>query len=120
MAHEREQEQDCIFCRIAAGEFGTEFVYESDSVVAFNDLAPQADTHVLLIPRRHVSSVAAVNRADDTLLGDLVAAATSVATDRKLNDTGYRLLTNHGPDAGQTVLHLHLHLLGGNALGPLG
>ncbi|MDQ3656035.1 MAG: histidine triad nucleotide-binding protein [Chloroflexota bacterium] len=120
MAHERDQEQDCIFCRIAAGEFDTEFVYESDTVVAFDDLAPQAETHVLVIPRRHIASIAAVDRGHDSLLGELVAAATSVASDRKLNDSGYRLLTNHGPDAGQTVMHLHLHLLGGNALGPLG
>lgn len=120
MAHERDQEQDCLFCRIAAGEFDTKFVYESDTVVAFNDLAPQADTHVLVIPRRHIASIAAVGRDDDSLLGELVAASASVAKDRKLSDSGYRLLTNHGPDAGQTVLHLHLHLLGGNALGPLG
>ena len=120
MAHEREQEQDCIFCRIAAGDFDTKFVYESDSVVAFNDLAPQAETHVLVIPRQHIASVAAISREHDTLLGELVAAATSVARDRKLEESGYRLLTNHGPDAGQTVLHLHLHLLGGNSLGPLG
>lgn len=120
MAHEREQEQDCMFCRIAAGDFDTTFVYESDTVVAFNDLAPQAETHVLVIPRQHIVSIAAVGREHDTLLGDLVAAATGVASDRKLNESGYRLLTNHGEDAGQTVTHLHMHLLGGNALGPLG
>ncbi len=113
-------DQDCIFCRIAAGEFGTEFVYESPDVVAFNDLSPQAPTHVLVIPRRHISSVAALNRDDDVLLGELVAAAGSIAQDRGLGTSGYRLLTNHGPDAGQTVFHMHLHLLGGNELGPLG
>ncbi len=115
-----EQEQDCIFCRIAAGELGTAFVYESDAVVAFDDLAPQAETHVLVIPRRHLPSIAAVGREHDALLSELVAAANQVARERNLADSGYRILTNHGPDAGQTVHHLHLHLLGGNALGPLG
>jgi histidine triad (HIT) family protein len=113
-------EQDCIFCRIANGEFGTEFVFESDTVVAFNDLAPQAATHVLVVPRRHISSIAEIGREDDALLGEIVAAASSVARDRGLDESGYRILTNHGPDAGQTVFHLHLHLLGGNVLGPLG
>jgi len=116
----QELEQDCIFCRIAAGELGTAFVYESDSVVAFDDLVPQAKTHVLVIPRSHVSSVAAVSREHDALLGELVAAANSIAKARGLEETGYRVLANHGPDAGQTVFHLHVHLLGGNALGPLG
>lgn len=120
MTQEQEQEQDCIFCRIAAGELGTTFVYESEAVVAFDDLTPQADTHVLVIPRRHFPSVASVGRDDDALLGELFAAANHVALERRLGDSGYRLLTNHGRDAGQTVHHLHLHLLGGNALGPLG
>src|SRR5918998_106896 len=113
-------EQDCIFCRIAAGEMNTGFVQENDHVVAFDDLAPKAETHVLVVPRRHVSSIAAVNREDDALIGEMVAVAQAVARDRGLEESGYRLLTNHGEDAGQTVLHLHLHLLGGNTLGPLG
>ncbi len=115
-----DETRDCLFCRIAAGEFGTEFVYESDSVVAFNDLAPQAGTHVLVIPRVHLPSIAALDRDRDALLGELVAAATGIAHQRGIDDSGYRLLTNVGPDAGQTIFHLHLHLLGGNALGPLG
>lgn len=113
-------EQDCIFCRIAGGELGTEFEYESAEVVAFNDLAPQAPTHVLVVPRRHLPSVASLTRDDDTLLGELVAAASSVARERGLHESGYRILTNHGRDAGQTVFHLHLHMLGGDQLGPLG
>ncbi len=114
-----EPKQDCIFCRIAAGEFGTDFAFESESVVAFNDLAPQAETHVLVIPRMHMTSIADLGREHDSLLGELVAAATTVAAERNLDLSGYRLLTNHGQDAGQTVMHLHLHLLGGNELGPL-
>lgn len=113
------QEQNCIFCRIAAGDFDTKYVYESETAVAFDDLAPQAETHVVVIPRTHLTSVAALDREHDGLLGELVAAANQVARDRGLGDSGYRLITNHGPDAGQTVFHLHLHLLGGNALGPL-
>jgi histidine triad (HIT) family protein len=112
--------QDCIFCRIVAGEFGTEFVHVSDQVVAFDDVSPQADVHVLVVPRRHITSIAAVGRDDDALLGELVAVANQIARERRIVDSGYRLLTNHGPDAGQTVHHLHVHLLGGKTLGPLG
>lgn len=115
-----DETRDCLFCRIAAGEFGTEFVYESDSVVAFNDLDPQAETHVLVIPRAHLSSITALDRDQDALVGELVAAAAGIARQCGIEGSGYRLLTNVGPDAGQTVFHLHLHLLGGNALGPLG
>jgi histidine triad (HIT) family protein len=110
---------DCIFCRIAAGELGTAFVYESDEVVAFDDLAPQATTHVLVVPRRHLTGIAEVGGDDATLLSELVAAANLVAQQRGIAKSGYRVLTNNGPDAGQTVNHLHLHLLGGNQLGPL-
>jgi histidine triad (HIT) family protein len=98
----------------------TTFVYESEAVVAFEDLAPQAETHVLVIPRQHIPSVDAVAHDHQSLLSELVAAATHIARDRGVDRTGYRLLTNHGQDAGQTVFHLHFHLLGGNALGPLG
>ncbi len=113
-------DETCIFCRIAAGEFGTTFLYESDDVVAFEDLAPQARTHVLVVPRRHIPGIADVGVDDGKLLAELVTAANGIARDRGLDATGYRLLTNNGPDAGQTVMHLHLHLLGGNELAPLG
>jgi histidine triad (HIT) family protein len=113
-------ETDCIFCRIAAGEFGTEFLYESENVVAFNDLSPVAGTHVLVIPRRHVASVAELGPDDTHLLGEVMAAANKVAADRGIVESGYRILTNHGKDAGQSVFHLHFHLLGGNELAPLG
>ena len=113
-------DESCIFCRIAAGEFGTAFLYESNDVVAFEDLAPQAKTHVLVVPRRHVSGIADVGASDGGLLAEMVTAANGIAQNRGLDATGYRLLTNNGPDAGQTVMHLHLHLLGGNELAPLG
>lgn len=114
------EHDDCIFCKIAAGAFGTEFLYESEQVVAFNDLGPQASTHVLVIPRRHVANITELTRGDDALLGELMQAASQVARDRGIDASGFRVLTNTGPDAGQTVFHLHLHVLGGNELGPLG
>lgn len=111
--------EDCIFCRIAAGELGTPFLIETDSVVAFDDLAPQAPTHVLIVPKRHVPSIAVLTRDHDALLGELVDVANRVAEQREIAETGFRLLTNAGPDAGQTVFHMHWHLLGGRALGAL-
>lgn len=112
-------ERDCIFCQIAAGKFGTLFLVETDSVVAFDDLAPQAPTHVLIVPKRHLTSIAALDREHDPLLGDILETANQVATQRGIDDSGFRLLTNVGPDAGQTVFHLHWHLLGGRPLGAL-
>ena len=113
-------ERDCIFCRIAAGELGTEFVHETERVVAFNDIAPAARTHVLVVPKRHLGSVAELGTGEQDLLAELIDVANAVARERGLDATGYRLLTNHGADAGQTVQHVHFHLLGGNPLGPLG
>ena len=112
--------QDCIFCRIASGELGTEFVRETDSVVAFNDIAPAAATHVLVVPRRHLGSVAELGQHEQGILADLIDVANAVARERGLDKSGYRVLTNHGTDAGQTVQHVHFHVLGGNTLGPLG
>jgi histidine triad (HIT) family protein len=119
MEDEMTDEQECIFCRIAAGEFGTKLLYESDSVLAFEDLSPQAATHVLVIPRRHLASAADLRAEDGELLAEMVMAANGIAKARGIDASGYRLLTNVGADAGQTVMHLHLHLLGGNELGPL-
>lgn len=110
---------DCIFCKIAAGAFGTAFAAESEPAVAFDDLSPQAPVHVLIVPKAHRASIAALTPADGDLLGDMIALANQVARDRGIDESGYRLLTNVGPDAGQTVFHLHMHLLGGRELGPL-
>jgi histidine triad (HIT) family protein len=115
-----ESERDCIFCKIADGSLATEFVVETEEVVAFRDIAPQAPTHVLIVPRRHIADLAALSRDDDALLGAMVDVARRVAMREGINESGFRLLTNVGPDAGQTVLHLHWHLLGGAPLGPLG
>ncbi|HZB97068.1 MAG TPA: histidine triad nucleotide-binding protein [Candidatus Sulfotelmatobacter sp.] len=107
---------DCIFCRIAAGEISADIVHQDDLAVALRDLNPQAPTHILVIPRRHVSSVAELGEGDEQMLLRLLSVATSLAREEGL-DQGYRLVTNVGPDAGQTVHHLHLHLLGGRRMG---
>ncbi len=111
---------DCIFCKIVSGSLRTELLVEGDGVVAFRDIAPQAPTHVLIIPKRHIVDLNALSRADDLLLGEIAAVATEVAKAEGIDESGFRLVTNVGPDAGQTVHHLHFHLLGGAPLGPLG
>jgi histidine triad (HIT) family protein len=102
----------CLFCRIAAGELNTEFLYADDRVVAFRDIQPQAPVHVLLIPRSHTDALAASQ--DEAILGHLLGAARVTAAKLGLSD--YRLVINNGPTAGQSVFHLHLHLLGGRPM----
>jgi histidine triad (HIT) family protein len=103
---------DCIFCTIAAGQLGTKFVYQDPAVVAFRDLNPQAPVHVLIIPRRHVARVSDVKAEDLNIFVDIHRAAQIIADQEKIS-SGFRLITNNGPDAGQTVDHLHYHLLAG-------
>jgi histidine triad (HIT) family protein len=110
---------DCLFCRIVAGEVPADVVAQTDRTIAFRDIAPQAPTHVLVVPRDHHSDTAACLVADPALLTDVLATAVDVARAEGL-DGGYRLLTNTGEAAGQTVHHLHVHVLGGRALGALG
>lgn len=105
---------DCIFCRIAAGEIPAHLVFSNDHVVAFRDTNPQAPTHVLVIPRDHVAS-AHEPPGDGQMLDELFAAIRRIADDEGLS-SGYRVVTNIGPDAGQTVPHLHFHLLGGRPM----
>jgi histidine triad (HIT) family protein len=107
---------ECLFCRIASGALPAARVYEDDAVLAIRDINPQAPVHVLLLPRRHLTSVVDA-AADPALLGRLAAAAVEVARREGIAERGFRLLTNAGPDAGQTVAHLHFHLLGGRAMG---
>ncbi len=107
---------DCLFCRIARGELGTEFVAESEHNVAFRDLQPQAPVHVLVVPRRHVASLREVGPEDGAMTADALALAARVAAEQGLHAGGYRVITNDGPDAGQTVGHLHFHVLGGARL----
>ena len=106
---------DCLFCRIVAGEVPATVVAETERTVAFRDVSPQAPTHVLVVPREHHDDLAACAAADPGLLSDVLVAAVAVAQDQGLSG-GYRVLTNTGADAGQTVHHLHVHVLGGRPL----
>ncbi len=106
----------CLFCSIAEGSIPSAKVYEDEKVYAFKDIAPQAPVHVLIIPKKHIESAQAVTEEDNELLCSMFAAARHIARELGVDKTGYRLITNVGADAGQTVPHLHLHLLGGKAL----
>lgn len=107
---------DCLFCKIADGRIPSDRVYEDDEVVAFRDIDPQAPVHVLVIPRRHIESADALAAADAATVMAMFAAAQRVARALGVAESGYRLVTNIGADAGQSVQHLHLHLLGGRSL----
>jgi histidine triad (HIT) family protein len=107
---------NCIFCRIAAHEIPAEIVRESDRVVAFRDTNPQAPTHILLIPKEHVTSVAELGDDHGGILAEIVQAASQLASADGVDGSGWRLVTNVGPDAGQSVFHLHFHLLGGRPM----
>jgi histidine triad (HIT) family protein len=104
---------DCIFCRIARGEIPARLAWQDEEIVAFHDLNPQAPTHVLLIPRRHIATLLEAGDDDVALLGRLQAAAVAVAKQLGLAESGFRLVTNCLESAGQSVFHLHVHLLGG-------
>jgi len=106
---------DCIFCRIARGEDPANILYQDDDVTAFRDLHPQAPVHILIVPNRHVVGVAQVEPEDAALLGKLFVVARQLAEREKIVN-GYRLVVNNGPRAGQSVFHLHVHLLGGRRL----
>jgi histidine triad (HIT) family protein len=108
---------DCLFCRIAAGSIPATIVREDDQVLAFRDIAPRAPTHLLLIPRRHIDSALDLTEVDGPLLGRLFEVAADLARSEGIAAGGYRLVTNIGDFGGQTVHHLHLHLLGGRSLG---
>ena len=107
---------DCLFCRIVAGELGAEFVAENAYAVAIRDINPQAPVHVLVVPRQHVSALRDFGQLDDGALSGMIELAVSVAAAQGIDRDGYRLVTNDGADAGQTVFHLHWHLLGGAKL----
>lgn len=106
----------CLFCKIVSGEIPADIVRESDHVLAFRDVNPQAPVHILLIPKEHVESVADVAEHDAGTLADIMQAATQLARAEGIADSGWRLVTNVGADGGQTVYHLHFHLLGGRPM----
>jgi histidine triad (HIT) family protein len=105
--------ENCLFCRIIAGEIPATAVYEDDVCVAFNDISPQAPTHMLIVPREHVASLDMVNAAQREMLGHLLLTASEIARNEGFSENGYRIVINTNSDAGQTVFHLHVHLLGG-------
>jgi histidine triad (HIT) family protein len=105
---------DCIFCKIVKGDIKSDRVYENADVFAFRDINPHAPVHILLIPRKHVE---AVDGMDDRLMGKIFRAASEIAKKEKIDKSGYRVVVNYGPDAGQAVAHLHFHILGGRKLG---
>ena len=108
--------EECIFCRIAAGEIPAKVVRQDEDTVAFRDINPRAPTHVLVIPRRHIPSVNVLDPGDAALVGKLFLAARDIARSEGVDESGYRMVVNAGPDAGQSVDHIHLHLLGGRGL----
>lgn len=108
---------DCLFCRIVTGELPAAQVYADDSVVAIRDISPQAPTHILLLARKHIASVRELGPADNELIGRICAVATVLATREGIAEDGYRLVVNVGRNGGQTVDHLHVHMLGGRPMG---
>jgi histidine triad (HIT) family protein len=106
--------EDCIFCKIANREINSELIYEDDEIAAFNDLSPQAPTHILLVPRKHIESTENLNESNYEITGKMIFAASKLA--KKLGLEGYRLVFNCNEIAGQTVFHLHCHMLGGRVM----
>ncbi|MBQ2742111.1 MAG: histidine triad nucleotide-binding protein [Oscillospiraceae bacterium] len=106
---------DCLFCKIIAGDIPSTKVYEDDKVLAFRDIAPQAPTHILVIPKEHIASVAEINEKNSTVVSHIFEVIAKIAKDEGL-EGGYRVVSNCGDDAGQTVHHLHYHILGGKKL----
>jgi len=111
---------DCIFCKIAKGEIKSSIVYQDETAVAFPDINPKAPVHLLIIPRKHIESVADLAEDEEKLMGHLVTIARVLAQEQGISESGYRLVINCGPHGGQMVAHLHIHLLGGRQMGKLG
>lgn len=107
---------DCLFCKMVAGEIKPDTVLETDDVLAFRDINPQAPTHVLVIPKRHVSTINDLGEADAELVGKLYLAAKQVAVFENIDQSGFRTVMNCGEGAGQSVFHIHLHVLGGRGM----
>jgi histidine triad (HIT) family protein len=110
-------DDNCLFCKILAGVIPAELVYESATAVAFRDINPQAPTHVLVIPRKHISTINHIDESDEAIIGSLYSAAKEIAAKDGIADDGYRAVMNCNEGAGQSVFHIHLHVLGGRPMG---
>ena len=108
---------ECLFCKIAAGEIPTKIVFEDDRAIAFEDINPEAPTHVLIIPKKHIPTLLDIAEEDQELIGYLHMVANKIAADRSLTEEGFRLVTNCKKGAGQEVFHVHIHMLGGRKFG---
>lgn len=107
---------DCLFCKIATGNIPTQFVYQNEHIVAFNDIAPQAPHHVLIIPKKHIATINDLTQENNALIGDMMLVAKKIAADLQIADNGYRVLMNCNKNGGQAVYHIHFHLLGGRQM----
>ncbi|OGS20690.1 MAG: histidine triad nucleotide-binding protein [Elusimicrobia bacterium RIFOXYA2_FULL_39_19] len=103
---------DCIFCKIVNKSIPVNLIFEDDEIIAFRDINPQAPVHVLIIPRKHIDSTMDISKTDESLIGRIHTAAQKIAINESVDKTGFRIVSNNGPDAGQAVAHLHFHLLG--------
>lgn len=108
---------DCLFCKIINGEIPSEKVYEDEYVYAFNDISPTAPIHVLIVPKKHISTINDIEECDTELIGRIYLAAKKIAKDKGIAEEGFRVITNCNKNAGQTVFHIHYHLIGGRELG---
>jgi len=106
----------CLFCKIVSGEIKGTLVFSDDQATAFRDINPVAPTHILIVPNKHIASVSALASGDEQLMGHLITVAGQLARSEGIAESGYRLITNTGPDAGQTVFHIHVHLIGGQTM----
>ena len=108
---------NCLFCKIIKGEIPSAKVYEDDEILAFRDIEPMAPVHILVIPKKHINSLAEIEPQDEILIGKINGVITKIANQEGISKSGFRVVTNIGEDGGQTVKHLHFHLLGGKKLG---
>ena len=111
---------DCIFCKIISGQIPCDKIMETENIIAFRDIEPVADEHILIVPRKHIPDIDSISNSDKVYVSDMILAARDIAERLALNKKGYRLIINNGKSAGQEVFHLHLHLIGGkDNLGPM-
>lgn len=110
--------EECIFCKIIKGEIPSEKVYEDEDILAFKDIQPAAPIHILIIPKKHITNLMEVSNEENELMGKIVIAIQKIAKQLGVDEKGFRIISNCGPDSGQEVMHLHFHLLAGRTMGP--